>query len=481
MNMKTLLCLGLLVWCAAVSAPAAEDEMLMDESALAATNASAAAPDEGAAAESEEPEAATRFTLPSARDVGQAIVNVQPGLESAGYAEFANIMNLENEGDIADLYNRFRAIDQDVYNKGKSAKATICEGKYDKPGKMDGTHFDIIFPKALVEARSGEDAAKYPDPGGLLSAADNAFERTVSRVMMTPFMNWAGKVKGRIYLVTSDAQWKAIRQGVPSDRPVQVVLTQDDNREFYVLATPYTTPYLDEALSYAVAELVLKEYAKAIANERRPNLPPVFLAGVGANIANLESVLTEEGPAQVETFDGKRLGPREIIGLHKQAAQNSAVPKQLPLKERDLIDLNTLTSASSYGKNSEQVYYFVRQSTALMDYLQANGALAFLAMTKGLAEGKSFEKAFDDYYVDLRDTLLGKVNKSGQKQEQQKQLTSEDRKRMREEAENRAEAEDVLTGYKELRRGAEEAIFHDLTEKAFIEERQEQMKSARGK
>jgi hypothetical protein len=458
--------------------PAAEDEPLLDDApAVEAGGADAdlipGGETGGPPAVAEEEETAQRFTSPSLRDVGAMLKNRQPGLEDAGYTQFAKEMGFDSQDNIQRLFGRFRALDTKVFEKGKSASAGIVESKYTAPDKVVGTHFDIFFPKAITGQKGSDSKTKYPDPHGILSAAEGAYERAVGLVMMTPFINWAKPVKGRIYLITSDTQWKAVRKGVAAPQPVQAVIADDEYREFYVLATPYTTPFLDQAVGYAVAEAVFKEYAKAIASERESQLPIVVLTGLGVTASELESVITEDGPQQVKRFDNRQIGPAEIMALRLRAAGGGNIPTQLPLESKRLIDTRDLVNASSYPKDDERVYYYLRQSKTLTDYLNGNGALAFLLMTKGLAEGESFEKAFDDYYVELRDMLMGKVDSSGKKKNPPKKLTGADRKRQQEAQEDRETAEDILTGFKELRSGAGEAVFHELTAEYMREQLEE--------
>jgi hypothetical protein len=140
---------------------------------------------------------------------------------------------------------------------------------------------------------------------------------------------------------------------------------------------------------------------------------------------------------------------------------------QMPLYTRKLINFETLVRADSYPGDNEAMYYYIRQSSALIDYISQNGALAFLAMSESLSNGQRFEKAFDDTYVEVRDDLSGKAGADNKNSKKSDRMSREEKRQARKEEKDRKEkadtAEDILNGYKELRRNAEDVIFVPLT------------------
>jgi hypothetical protein len=220
-------------------------------------------------------------------------------------------------------------------------------------------------------------------------------------------------------------------------------------------------------LKYAVAELVLKEYSMVVGGERKTELPEFYLAGMATKIAALDSVITVDGPRQLKKWKTKDVSASMLRKLRSGTSDSGLT--QMPLSMRKLISFENLVRPNAYPGDDEKMYYFIRQSSALVDYLLQNGSLAFLTMSEALSDGERLDKAFDDSYVEVRDKLSGTSGRDRKKTGSRKKerLSREDRRKQRREEKDRKEkqeaTEDVLNGYKELRRNAEEVIFAPLT------------------
>lgn len=430
-------------------------------------------------------EAETAMKPPTMRDLATSLKSVQSGVKSDVYQVALDQLELEDLDDIKDLFLRFREKDKDVAKEGlsregesitKAMNAASFKKNYGGADTRQGSHFVCIFPKegyiVNPETKKPEkvDADRAYNIATILSRADGAFASATEMVLMNNFMYWPGKTRGKIYVIPTKDMWEQVRKGRPKEKPVQMVIYNRDTREFFILVTPETQSEAAKAIAYAVAQCVLEEYSMVKGKERSPKLPLVVLTGMAGNIAELDSVLSEDGPRQLEkyTFGNKRRNVTgKIIQLLREKQNNEAF--QLPLNSRDLIDADDLVRARSYPDKLEDVYYYVRQSKALVKYLQENGQLPYLLMVNTMTEGEEFEKAFDDIYVKVRDEITGK--NEGKKKDAKKPKTRKEAEEMKEAREN---SEDTLAGFKELEDEAEDVIFYPLTAEAMKEEKMEE-------
>jgi len=451
-----------------------------DTDTPATTGVSLAAEQDGsdadADAEDTEESEDVRFTKPTLKLIAGYIKTRQDGLSDSEYLAVMKLLNMETAKDLNGLYAKFRANDADVLKRGDSTTAKAAMKKYKlstrikkqgKVKKMVSDRFIVYYPEkmAVVEKRklATKATATALELESLITEVEDVFDRTTQEVLMNNFINWAGKVRAKIFVIVNADDWQSLRTGSVKSRPVQTVITKDGNREFYVYASPKSYDYSKAALKYAVAELVLKEYSKITGGERESKLPEFFLAGLATKISELDSVITDNGPVQLKKYNGKN-----ITGsmLRKLRVGDSGVT-QLPLYTRKLLSFESLVRPKSLPGNNEMMYYYIRQSSALVDYLSQNGALAFLTMSEALSDGDRFEKAFDDRYVEVRDKLSGKESSDSKKSRKSSKMSRDERRKQRKDEKDRKgkldTAEDILNGYKELRRNAEDVIFVPLT------------------
>ncbi len=427
-----------------------------------------------------------KFAPPSWKEIGMELKGKQSGLKNKDYISCLKLLKLGAQKEINDFYGRFRTIDKSVNTAGtsssadrfiKESKTTAFKKKHGKIKTEKGEHFVVVYPEFISVGKKKSSQRKQTDEtvgiNNILSKADDAFNSAANLVLIDKFINWAGKVQGKIFIVTDENLWRMVRTGTAKARPDQIVVTKNKNREFFVFINPDTFDSAPEAVAFAVSQLVLKEYSRAVSRKSESKLPLFFLTGNAFNISGLDSVILEDGPKQLDKWNGKEITAKSIRELRKRSGEL----KQLPLSKKDLIDLSRIVAAPNYPKHGEDVYYFARQSAALMKYLEENGQLSFLVMARMIAKGEAFNKAIDNGYVSLRDKFSGK-GKKGKK----KKISKKDRKSKKDredEKEKEKDAKDTLSGYRELDSQAEEVIFFPLTKEYLKGEMKDKKKESK--
>ncbi len=420
------------------------------------------------------------MTPPSLRDLAISIKQMQSGVKNEVYQFALEQLGFKDEKALIALYSEFREKDKEVIKNGQNREgkkvfdemnSSSFKKKYDGGSTSQGTHFFCIHPKSGYSVNSETkkidkvDAETAYNAGAIISGADAAFEEAAQNVLMEKFMLWRGRARGKIYIIPDDDMWNKIRKGRPESSPVEIVLYDRDTREFFILVTPYTRSEAQKAIAYAVAQCALEEYAMVKGKERTPELPLVVLAGMAGNIARLDSIITEKGPRQLDTFQNRKITGKEIMYLRKK--QNDEM-FQLPLSARTLIKVDSLVRAKSYPKKTEELYYYLRQSKALTSYMKENGAIPFLLMVNTMIKGTDFQRAFEKVYVEVRNEIR---DEGVAKKDVKKPKSREELEEMKEAIEA---SEDTLAGYKELKRNADDVIFYPLTMEAMKEEKMEE-------
>jgi len=439
--------------------------------------------------EKEEETTRKKFAPPSLKEIGMEVKERQSGLKSKDYLYCLKLLKLDAPNEIKDFYSRFRAIDKSVKTAGnsssadrfiKESKTAEYKKKYGKIKTEKGEHFVVVYPEFISVGKKKSSQRKQTDEtvgiNNILSKADEAFNEAAKLVLIDKFINWSGKVQGKIFIVTDENSWRLVRTGTAKARPDQMVVTKDKNREFFVYINPETFDSAPEAVAFAVSQLVFEEYSRAVARKSESKLPLFFLSGNAFNISGLDAVILENGPKQLDKWNGKEITVKSIRELRKRSGEL----KQLPLSKKDLLELSKIVTTINYPKHGEEVYYYAMQSSALLNYLGENGQLPFLVMARMLAKGESFKNAFDDGYVSLRDKFLGK-EKKGKDRKKSTKDKKKSRKEQKEEEEKEKDAKDTLSGYKELNSQAEEIIFFPLTKEYLKGEIKDKKKGSKSK
>jgi len=414
---------------------------------------------------------------PSYREVAQSIQSLGSNLKKNALINCLKILDIDNQKNVNKLFEDFYKKSEKVLKKRKSdsneatrLKSELKKSKktYGKLTKEENENFIVIYPESLKFKISKKETVNF-DAGTVLSAAGSSFGKMTEMLLMTKFMYWPGKARGKIYIVPNLEMWKLIKKGTAKKQPVQTVLINPTTREFFVLVTQKTYQEAEQAVAYAVAKATLNEYSEVVSGNRKSSFPPFFIIGAAATAADLNSVLTiDDGLQQVEKFKGKKITAATI----RNWKEKSHALSPFPLYEKKLYDIKDIIGKSAPDNKNERVYYFMRQSAAVVSYLQQNGTLPFLILTKELADGEGFKKSFDEY-VDLRDELSGKTKESKRNKKDKKS-----RKERKKEEEDKDATENCLDGYKEFmdKNNAKIAIFNPLTFEVLIENKKEEAK-----
>jgi hypothetical protein len=372
---------------------------------------------------------------------------------------YTRSFNVDTPEGIRELFARCRDVDKQVAGVGKSVLSKQVEkltsdSTYTKTygvKTLEGKHFRIVGPKKIIRYEKGRKVAKSADDflKKLLDAADTTFEKTTSNLLMNQFMNWA-KTKGTIYVIPSDKVWARIRPPTMKTEIVQTVVPNDSTRELCIYVSPKDQDFAGQALGYSVAAMVNREYSRIITGKPDATMPVFFITGLSANEGNLEVVITEMGPVKL----------KEFVVLRKKVKMGRPKPgtNPPPLKEKQLIPLDSLTIAKGYPARLEDMYYFLLQSSVLVKDLQEKAPLSFIALTRKLAEGKKFAKEIGLSYMEMQRSIEGR------------ELVKPKKKANGTKAETIEEMD-----YKRFSRYADK-IFYELTETYLNEQLKEKLK-----
>ncbi|MCX7002270.1 MAG: hypothetical protein NTV22_03240 [bacterium] len=497
MNPSRLFCATLMTVCALplAAAPPAPPASTSDAPA-AITNAAAPATSAGdtpaaltnvppagtnVTADAEADEVKNVFTKPTLKSVAEAVKAVQSGVPEAAAKTFMDMMgwDVRTQRGINDFFKNSLTFTTTVVRRGNSpnVKRMIDLARANPYQMKEGEHVIVYYPKTISAMAGGKPVRKPFDEicpvDQLVAAADQAFTQTADALLFSPFLYWGQKARAKIFLIADPASWQMMQRGSGA-RPAGTIVTEPDYRELYVHVTPLTAPLIDQAVAFAISEQVIGEYSMIVSGKSKTQAPLFFTTGLAGAISGLSSVMTEQGPQQVRRLGTREIGPKDIMQLRKKAAEGKAPSEQLPLQASRLIPIARLLEATSYPSGAEEVYYLMRQDTALIKYLRENGPLAFLALARNLAEGRGMDRSFDNVYAKLRTDISGKPSVS--KEDKSPPLDKKDKNAKRDRKDKTKEStdaytpDDVLSKVKELKSRAHKAIFLPLTEEAMQEQ-----------
>ena len=415
---------------------------------------------EGAGALSEkEAEAATKtpaFKCPTWKEYSQRL-HAKGGSDRV-ISTFSSKINMKDQKDIDSLYKFCRSIDVKLLQKGASSHASRLTSamKGIKMETAESDHFLAAYPAKCRGLKDGKNAelatAEYYGIEKILSAADQAFENATEALIVKDFINWSGKVKAKMFFVLDPNSWQVLKGG-KINSPVRTVYIENGYREFYVYLTPKNIPWNAEAVAYAVAEEVLNEFLFAFNRKGRVN--DVLRVGFAAHISGLTSVITESGPLQVSRFQGNPVTYEMLVKLKESGTQL----KSLPLEKSALISVDMLTN-NGLPSEDGKCYYFLRQSAALVEYLNIRDALPLTYLYyKSFRPNRRFDEDYDNYFSSLhRDAFMGK--KTDLKDDKDKKKEKKDDAKGEEDKED---SEDIGSNYKTFRNRVPALVFYPLT------------------
>jgi len=441
----------------------------------------------GALSESEADKAAQgpQFTCPKWSDYLSRL-NAKAGSDR-GARSYCNKMSITDDKGIQRTYTAFRQNDVKMLKLGDSNHASRLKSalKGQKLAVAESTRFVAVYPKTCKVPKNGKatevETAEFYGIDQILSAGDAAFDKATETLVMTDFINWLNKLRGKVYFITRSEDWTMLKGTGLRNSPVQTVYTAKGYREFYVYLTAINKDWNAEAFAYAVAAAVLDEFL-SVANPRGP-VNEFLTVGFAAYCSDLSSVITEGGPVQLKTFQNK---PVTYDMLQKM--KSGSLPfRSLPLEKSAIINIDQFVKNGAPTDNYK-LYYFLRQSEAIYEYLSIRDALPLIyLMRKCKEQNRNFDKDYDNYFASLhRDSFLGK--KSDPKKDEKKDKKDKDKKDKKEgegeEGGESAEAEDIGSNYKTFRNRIPYLVFNTLTADSVasdIEEQQKKAKTQKGK
>ena len=429
-----------------------------------------------------------KIHYPSYKEVGRAIKSLGSNLEISALKDCLKTLNIDNQKNVNKLFERFLKKSKKVIKKRGNDSTDVSRFKtelkkgrkrYGNLAKKESENFSVIYPKNLKFKNNKKEVIDF-DVDAILTAADTSFSKMTEMLMMSKFIYWPGKSRGNIYIVPNMEIWKLIKKGVSKKQLVQTIVMNPDSREIFVLIDKNSYQEAEQAVAYAVAKATLNEYSEVVSDSSRSVFPAFYVVGIAATAAELDSVLTDEdGPQQLKKFSKKEV-TRKMLEYFKEKKPEFY---PLPLSEKKLFNIEDIVKKIYPNNKNERIYYYMRQSKAVVSYLQQNGTLPFLIFSKELADGKGLKRSFDEY-IELRDELSGRTKKGGKRLKEKKSKREKRKDKEKEEA-----AKSCLDGYKEFmdKDNAKTAIFIPLTleylKKDSIEKKQDKKraKSKKGK
>ena len=397
-----------------------------------------------------------------------------------GARSYCNKISITDDKGIQRTYTAFRQNDVKMLKLGDSNHASRLKSalKGQKLAVAESTRFVAVYPKTCKVPKNGKatevETAEFYGIDQILSAGDSAFEKATEALVMTDFINWLNKLRGKVYFVTRNEDWTMLKGTGLRNSPVQTVYTAKGYREFYVYLTPINKDWNAEAFAYAVAAAVLDEFL-SITNSKG-SVNEFLTVGFAAYCSDLSSVITEGGPVQLKTFQNK---PVTFDMLQKM--KSGALPfKSLPLDKTAIINIDQFVKNGSPTDNYK-LYYFLRQSEAIYEYLSIRDALPLVyLMRKSREQNRNFDKDYDNYFASLhRDSFMGK--KTEPKKDDKKDKKDKDKKDKKEgdaeEGGDEAEAEDIGSNYKAFRNRIPSLVFSALTADSVASDIEEQKKA----
>lgn len=466
----------------AVQSAEAESEALDEEAKAKLTEST----QEGAGAlsetDAEKATAGPQFTCPKWKDYISRL-NAKAGSDR-GARSYCNKIGIKDDKDIQRVYTNFRQNDVKMLKLGDSGQASRLKSslKGQKLAVGESTRFVAVYPATCKVKKDGKtvdvDTAEFYGIDQILAAGDSAFEKATEALVMTDFINWLNKLRGKVYFVTRSEDWTMIKGTGLRNSPVQTVYSAKGYREFFVYLTQVNKDWNAEAFGYAVAAAVLDEFL-SIMNPRGP-VNDFLTVGFAGYCSDLTSVITEGGPVQLSRFQNKPVTYDMLIKM-----RSGALPfKSLPLEKSALISVDQLVKNGAPTDNTK-LYYFLRQSTGIYDYLSVKDALPLVYLMRKAKESsaRNFDKDYDNYFASLhRDSFMGKKTddkddkKKDSKDKDKDKKDKKDKKEGGDDSADPEDSEDIGNNFKTFRNRVPYLIFYPMTTDSVASDIAEQKK-----
>ena len=435
--------------------------------------------------EAEKAAAGPQFASPKFSDY-MSRLNAKAGSDR-GARSYCNKISVTTEADVQKTWKLFRQNDIRLLKQGDSNHSARLKSsmKGQKKAVAESTRFIAVYPEKCKVVKGGKaaevDTAEFYGIEQILAAGDAAFDKATEALVMTDFINWLAKLRGKVFFVTKSEDWTMLKGTGLRNSPVQTIYNAKGYREFYVFLTPVNKDWNAEAFAYTVAAAVLDEFLSVV--NPRGSVNEFLTVGFAAYCSDLSSVITESGPSQVSRFQGKPVTYDMLLKI-----KSGALPfKYLPLEKSGLINIDQFVKNGAPTDNAK-LYYFLRQSAAVYDYLSIKDALPLIyLMRKSKEQARNFDKDYDNYFASLhRDSFMGK--KSDDKKDKDKDKDKKDKKdkdkdkdkeKAKEGDDAEAESSDIGNNYKTFRNRIPYLVFYPLTTDSVASDIEEQQKKAK--
>ena len=224
--------------------------------------------------------------------------------------------------------------------EGKAAKKEqLKEGDDEKPSKASQTG------KETHEAFT----KKYYNVGGIAYAGNMAYRNINSWLQAGLKWQYANT---KIYLVTSQKMWNALKTTSKMFSPVHNVCWDSESQSVLLFASPGIKGKLPASAAFAVASIAFDQ-ALAVMNQKSSEVPDIFSYGLRAKASNLDAVVDLNNATRIEL-----------------------------LKEKELLLPAELLNPTRMS-DPERCFYFMKQSRAIVDFFGTDRIREFLKSAKG--------------------------------------------------------------------------------------------------
>ena len=148
-----------------------------------------------------------------------------------GARSYCNKISITDDKGIQRTYTAFRQNDVKMLKLGDSNHASRLKSalKGQKLAVAESTRFVAVYPKTCKVPKNGKatevETAEFYGIDQILSAGDSAFEKATEALVMTDFINWLNKLRGKVYFVTRNEDWTMLKGTGLRNSPVQTVYT----------------------------------------------------------------------------------------------------------------------------------------------------------------------------------------------------------------------------------------------------------------
>ncbi|MCX7002072.1 MAG: hypothetical protein NTV22_02220, partial [bacterium] len=199
--------------------------------------------------------------VPDVLSVKRTVMNVEP----KGVTLFTRVFAIDTAAGINELFQRYRVLDKQIKDAGKSALARKVEQAMAVPAmkrkygllQQASAHCDLVGPQRIPLMSKGKQII-YNTTGlvaRVLGGAERAYDKTTTLLLMQQFFNWGG-APARIYLIADEELWASMLAARVTAGAVQTVVVEPANRELFVYVGPVVLEFAEQAVASSIAQML---------------------------------------------------------------------------------------------------------------------------------------------------------------------------------------------------------------------------------